>query len=81
MVEIQLWTLYNYFGIEYIPQDILNKIKNKSLTHNIYLIQSDDSPMCGFYCITFEEYMVAGKTLLDYTDSFSSNKNKKNLMY
>ena len=22
--------------------------------------------MCGFYCIAFIEYMVAGKTLLDY---------------
>ena len=29
--------------------------------------------MCGFYCITLIEYMIAKKTLLDYTNSFSPN--------
>ena len=24
----------------------------------------------GFYCITFIEYMIAGKTLIDYTNVF-----------
>ena len=32
--------------------------------------------MCGFFCIAFIEYMLAGKTLLDY--SFSPNDYKKN---
>ena len=27
--------------------------------------------MCGFYCIAFIEYMIAGKKLLDYTNLFS----------
>ena len=34
--------------------------------------------MCGFYCITFIEYMLAEKTLLDYTNLFSVNAYKKN---
>ena len=34
--------------------------------------------MCGFYCIAFIEYMLAGKTLLDYTNLFSLNNYKKN---
>ena len=34
--------------------------------------------MCGFYCIAFMEYMLAGKTLSDYTDFFSLNYHKKN---
>ena len=34
--------------------------------------------MCGFYCIAFIEYMLAGKSLLDYTNLFSSNDYKKN---
>ena len=33
--------------------------------------------MCGFYYITFIEYIPAGKTLLDYTNLFSPNDNKK----
>ena len=34
--------------------------------------------MCGFYCIAFIEYMLARKTLLDYTSLFSPNDYKKN---
>ena len=34
--------------------------------------------MCGFYCITLIEYIIAGKTLLDYTNLFSFNDYKKN---
>ena len=34
--------------------------------------------MCGFYCIAFIEYILAGKTLLDYTNLFSPNDYKKN---
>ena len=33
--------------------------------------------MCGFYCIAFVEYMLAGKTLLNYTNLFSPNNYKK----
>ena len=34
-------------------------------------MQDNDSIMCGFYCITLIEYMTAGTTLLDYTNSMS----------
>ena len=34
--------------------------------------------MCGFPSIAFIEYMIAGKNLLDYTNSFSPNDYKKN---
>ena len=52
---------------------MLGKIKDKSITHIIFIIESDNSIMCGFYCITLIEYMIAKKTLLDYTNSFSPN--------
>ena len=58
---------FDSFGVEYIPQEVLNKIKDKSITHNIFRIQGNESIMCGFYCIVFIEYMLAGKILLDYT--------------
>ena len=38
------------------------------------------SIMCGFYCIAFIEYMLSGKTLLDYTNLFSPIDYKKNDM-
>ena len=33
--------------------------------------------MCEFYCIVFIEYIIAGKTLLDYTNLFSLNDYQK----
>ena len=54
---------FDPFEIEYIPQEALSKIQDKSINHNIFRIQSDDSIMCGFYCIALIEYMLAGKIL------------------
>ena len=67
-----------FFVIEYIPQEVLNKIKDKTIIHNIFRIQDNRSIMCGFYCIVFVEYMLTGKPLLDYTNLFSLNDYKKN---
>ena len=67
-----------FFRIEYLPLEVLNKIRDKSITHNIFRIQDNEFIMCGFYCIAFIEYMLAGKTLLDYTNLFSPNDYKKN---
>ena len=44
---------FGSFVIEYIPQEVLTKIKEKSITNNIFRIRSDDFMMCGFYCIDF----------------------------
>ena len=63
---------------EQIPDDVLNKIKDKSIIHNIIRIQDDDSIMCGFYFIILIECMIAEKTLLDYTNSFSPNDYQMN---
>ena len=66
------------FGIEYIPQEVLSIIKDKSITHNMFRIQPYDFVMCEFYYIAFIEYMIAGKTLLDYVNLFSPSVCKKN---
>ena len=59
------------FGTEYIPVEVLNEIRDKSNICNIFRIQDNESIMCGFYCIVFIEYMLAGKMLLDYTNLLS----------
>ena len=66
-----IWTGYN-------PQDALNEITDKSITHNIFRIQSDDSVMCEFNSIDFIECKIVGKTLFDYTNLFSPNIYQKN---
>ena len=44
---------FNSFVIDYIPQEVINKIQDTSITHNIFKIQPDDFIMCGFSCIAF----------------------------
>ena len=69
---------FDSFGIEHIPQELLNKIKDKSIIHNILRIQDDDSITCKFYSIAFIECMIAGKTLLDTINLFPPNDYEKN---
>ena len=68
---------FDSFGTEYIPQELLNKIKDTSITHNTFRMQDNESIMCGFYFIAFAEYMLARKTFLDHTNLFSPNDYKK----
>ena len=49
---------FGSFGIEYIPQELLSKINNKSITQNIFRIQDNGFIICGFYYIAF---MNAGR--------------------
>ena len=34
--------------------------------------------MCGYLCVDFIDFMLKGKSLLDYTKLFSPNEYKKN---
>ena len=77
LTEIQLWILI-FFGNEYIPQEVLNCIKDKSITHNVFGIQDDYSITQRLYCIAFKEHMLAGKTLLNYIFLFFPNDYEKN---
>ena len=42
---------FESLGIEYIPQKVLTKVSDQSITHNIVRIQDNESIMCGFCCI------------------------------
>ena len=69
---------FDSFGIEHIPKEIELAIGNKKINANIFRIQAYNSIMCGYFCIEFINYMLKGKTLLDYTNLFSPNDFKKN---
>ena len=53
----------------------LNKLKNllviKNIKANIFRVQANNSVMCGYFCIGFIDFMIAGKKLTDYTNLFS----------
>ena len=69
---------FDSFGKEHIPNEINKFIGNKNIISNIVRIRAYDSIMCGYFCIEFINYMLKGKTLLDYTNLFSPNDFKKN---
>ena len=45
-IERDTAVYFHSFGIEYIPQEVLDKIRDKSITHNIFRIQENDFIMC-----------------------------------
>ena len=53
-------------------------IGNKNVVTNIYRIQEYDSIMCGYFCIGFIDFVLKGKSLLEYTNLFSPSDYKKN---
>ena len=68
----------NSSGVEHIPEVIKEFIGNKNIKANIYRVQSNNSIMCGYFCIGFIDFMLAGKTLIDYTNLFSPYDFDKN---
>ena len=71
-------TFFDSFGAEHIPEEIRKFIRNRSIKTNIFRIQAYDSIMCGYFCIGFIDFMLAGKTLTDFTNLFSPNNFKRN---
>ena len=74
-------TYFDSFGVEHIPKETKIFINhpssyashNKNIKTNIFRIQA-----CGYFCIGFIDFMLAGKTLTEYTNLFSANGFKKN---
>ena len=62
---------FESFGVEHIPKEIKALIGNKNIKTNISRIEEFDSIMCGYFCIGFIDFMIAGKTLTDFTGLFS----------
>ena len=66
------------FGVKHMFKEIKKIIGNKNITANIYRIQAYSSIMCEYFCINFIDFMLKGKSLLDYTNLFSPNEYEKN---
>ena len=69
---------FDSFGVEHIPKKIKTFISNKNIKTNIFRIQAYDSIMWGYFCMGFIDFMLAGKTLTEFTNIFSLNNFKKN---
>ena len=66
-------TYFDSFGVEHIPKKIKSFINNKHIKTNIVRIQAYVSIMCGYFCVGFIDFMLVGKTLVEFTNLFSPN--------
>ena len=69
---------FNSFDVEHVPEEIKEFIGNKNIKANILQVQAKDSVMCGYFCIGFIDFMLAGKKMTDYASLFSPHDFKKN---
>ena len=69
---------FDSFGVEYIPKEIMQFLRNKNIKTNIFRIQDNNSIMCGYFCILFIEHMLNNKTLPGFTNLFGPWDFKKN---
>ena len=68
---------FNIFGVKHIPKEIEEFVGNENIKANIFRVQANDSVMCGYFCIGFIDFMLAGKKLTDFKKMFSPYDFKK----
>ena len=71
---------FDRFGVEHIPKEIEKFMANKNII-NSFRIRAYNSIICGCFSIVsigFINFMLKGKSLLDYTNLFSLNKYERN---
>ena len=69
---------FDSFGVEHVSEEIKKFVGNKNIKANIFRVQANNSVMCGYFCIGFIDFMLAGKKLTDFTSMFSPHDFKKN---
>ena len=71
-------TYFDGCGVKYIPKEIRKFIRNKTIVTIFYTIQAYNSLICGYFCSGCIDFMLKGKSLLEYTNLFSPNEYKNN---
>ena len=64
--------------IEPVPEEIKEFVKKKNIIAHIFRVQANNSIMCGYFCIGFTDFMLAGKKVTDFTNMFSPYDFEKN---
>ena len=68
---------FDSFGVEHVPEEIKEFVGNRNIIANIVRAQANNSVMCGYFCIGFFDFMLAGKKLTKFTSLFSPYDFKK----
>ena len=69
---------FDSFSVEHVPEEIKEFVGNKNIVTSIFRVQANNSVICGYFCIEFIDFMVAGKKLTDFTRLFSRYNFEKN---
>ena len=69
---------FDSFGVDHIQKEIKKLTGNKNIITNVYRIQAYDSIMCRYFCIGFIDFMLKGKSFIDYKNLLSPNDYEKN---
>ena len=69
---------FDSFGVEHVPEEINEFVGNKNIIVNIFRVQANNSVMCGYFCIGFIDFMLAGRKLNDFTSLCSPHDIEKN---
>ena len=69
---------FDSFGVEHVPEEIKESVENKKIIANIFRLEANDSVMCGYFCIRFIDFTLAGKKLTDFTNMFSAHDFERN---
>ena len=57
---------FHSFGAEHVPEEIKEFFGNENIIANIFGVRANSSVICGYFCIGFIEFMLAGKKLTDF---------------
>ena len=58
--------------------NLFRKKENKNIITDSYRMQAENSIMCGYFCTGFIDFILKGKSLIDYKNLFSPNQYRKN---
>ena len=78
-MKLNIWNEMKQ-NVEYIPEEIKWFIGNKNIKANIFRVQENKSIVCGYFCIGFVDFILAGKKLTDYKNLFSPHDLKKTII-
>ena len=70
-------TYFESFGVEHISREIKKFIDNRNITTNIIKIKAFDSIMYWNFFIGFIDFILKGKSLLEYRKLFSPSEYEK----
>ena len=77
-VKSNEFVYFDSFGIEHVLKEIRRFIGHKDIKTSIFRIQADNSIICGYFCIGFIDYMLAGRSLIDFSSLVSPYDFEKN---